>query len=45
MMFLIIQEDKPLYELTFQAEKLTIKDYFLVHAALDSIDLLSRSKK
>lgn len=45
-MFLIIHDDKPIYELVFLTmEKQPVKEYFLVHASLDSVDFLMKSKK
>ena len=43
-MFLIIHDDKPIYEQTFsKPEKL--QTYFIIHAALDSIDQQIKHKK
>jgi hypothetical protein len=44
-MFLIVHEDKPIFEMELSAQEMSVKEYFLVHAALDNIDLAVRSKK
>lgn len=45
-MFLIIHEDKPIFEmdLTPSGER-HIKEYFLIHSSLDTIDMMTKSKK
>jgi hypothetical protein len=45
IMFLIVQEDKPIYEMELSQSEMSVKEYFLVHAALDNIDLAIRTKK
>lgn len=44
-MFLIVHEDKPIFEMELSAQEMSVKEYFLVHAALDNIDLALRTKK
>lgn len=44
-MFLIVQDDKPIFEMELAATEMSVKEYFLVHAALDNIDLAVRSKR
>lgn len=44
-MFLIVHEDKPIYELELSQSEMNVKEYFLVHAALDNIDLAIKSRR
>lgn len=44
-MFLIVHEDKPIFEMELSAQEMSVKEYFLVHAALDNIDLAVRNRK
>lgn len=44
-MFLIVHDDKPIFEMELSQSEMSVKEYFLVHAALDNIDLAIRSKK
>lgn len=44
-MFFIIQGDKPLYDVNFIQSEKQVKDYFLVHAALDSVDQMMLARK
>jgi hypothetical protein len=45
-MFLVIHEDKPIFEMDIIASgEKHIKEYFLIHAALDNIDMLLKSKR
>ncbi len=45
-MFLVIHGDKPIFEMDLvpSGEK-HIKEYFLIHSSLDTIDMMVRSKK
>jgi hypothetical protein len=42
---MIIHDDKPIYEIDFSQTEKNLKEYFLIHSALDNIDLLAKSKK
>ena len=44
-MFLVLHEDKPIYEMVIANGEKHIKEYFLIHAALDSIDMIVKNKK
>ena len=44
-MFLVIHEDKPLYEIDFSNQEKQVKEYFVVHSALDSIDNALKVRK
>jgi hypothetical protein len=44
-MFLIVHDDKPIYELELSQSEMNVKEYFLVHAALDNIDLAIKGRR
>jgi hypothetical protein len=44
-MFLIIHGDKPIFEMDLVPGEKHIKEYFLIHSALDSIDMMVKSKR
>lgn len=45
MMFLVVHEDKPIYELDFSQTEKQVKEYFLVHSSLDNIDMILKNKR
>ena len=44
-MFMIIHDDKPLYEIDFSQTDKNLKEYFIIHSALDNIEIVAKSKK
>ena len=44
-MFLVIHDDKPIYELAITSTEKHIKEYFLIHASLDTVDLIIKNKR
>lgn len=44
-MFLVVHEDRPIYEMDFSGSERQVKEYFLIHSSLDNVDLILKSKK
>ena len=44
-MFVLVHEDKPIYEINLGDIEMNIKEYFLIHAALDNIELSVKQKR